>query len=274
MVDLEKSMFGLVCDFNNKYVRAGVTSQAKLAAVSDRRSTWETFRIKQLPGEEIWIQSAYTGNWVQTLSDSSRTLAAVPGRPDNFDLVDLGSGKFALKQGSDFVRAGVGRECYLGACSPHQDRWETFRFEANTMGELETVDWCYSINSHTPPTVTIEFWATVKNAGPFIWTNNQIGLTTGTMIAGWGEIWQFNDFEVDSFAGLDSGRTSRRLIGTVPWFPYEAGNEKLVQYVVTYDFTHPADIDKGNNGISFAVTNKEIEEGARVANQCSLMPTP
>lgn len=132
----------------------------------------------------------------------------------------------------------------------------------------EPAGWCYAIDSHTGPIELIIFKALIKNTSGLPWTSKKSGMKTGTMITGWGELWQFNGQEVDSFAGLPAGQRSWREIGRVPWSPYRAQNNKLVEYYVTCDFIHPDDVNRKNNSVQFFVTNKEIEEGAWSVNEC------
>lgn len=277
MSDFQSALFALVSDLSGMYVRAGMTQRTLLAACSGQASTWEAFKIEKASSDDrVWIRSAYNGKYVRALADPNNTLAAVGDARDQnstFHLIDAGLGKVALQLDGRYVRAGIGEYSYLGACSNHLKGWETFRLQPTEMGELVTVNWCYSIDSRTGPIVWIVFNALVKNNSGFPWISSKVGVTRQTLIS-FGEIWQFNNREVRSFAGLSAGHRVWREIGRVPWFPYKSGNNKLVEYFVTYDFAHPDDVDKGNNSIQFFVTNKEIEEGEHSVNLCRPMPEP
>jgi hypothetical protein len=75
-------------------VRAGVSSNSYLAAVSPHIKAWETFKLIDLGDGNVALQSVHNGK---------------------------------------YVRAGVGAESYLAAVSPHVKAWETFSLMTGKM---------------------------------------------------------------------------------------------------------------------------------------------
>ncbi len=114
------------------YVRAGLTQQSLLAAVSPHVQEWETFRVVPQDGAIVALQSIQSNKYVRAGVGEDSRLAAVSSQVsgwEKFRWIERGNGKIALQsvQNGKFVRAGWTRDGYLAAVSSEIKEWETFR---------------------------------------------------------------------------------------------------------------------------------------------------
>ena len=124
-------LIALQSDQNGKFVRAGVTQNTLLAAVSDQVHGWETFHLINLADGKVALQSDQNGKFVRAGVTQNTLLAAVSDQVhgwETFHLINLADGKVALQsdQNGKFVRAGVTQNTLLAAVSDQVHGWETF----------------------------------------------------------------------------------------------------------------------------------------------------
>jgi len=128
------NLIALKSAHNNKFVRAGVGDNTKLAASSSHVKSWETFKVVKLGDGNIALQSPQNGKYVRAGIGSNSYLAATSSKIqswETFKVIALGDGKIALQsiQSGKYIRAGATSHAYLAANSPHIKSWETFYIE-------------------------------------------------------------------------------------------------------------------------------------------------
>jgi hypothetical protein len=118
---------------NKKFVRAGVSSESYLAAVSNDALGWETFRMYELGADRIALQSTVSDKYIRAGLDVNSYLGAVSDHMlgwETFKIHKLDANKIALQStlSGKYVRAGVGSLCQLAASSEkiYSKGWEAF----------------------------------------------------------------------------------------------------------------------------------------------------
>lgn len=116
---------------SKKLVRAGVTQESLLAAVSNHTGGWESFNLVDIGNNRVVLQSVQSGKYLRAGHTSNCYVAALSdhvSRWEIFELINLGGSKYAFKsiQNGKYVRAGVTQESLLAAVSNAAGSWETF----------------------------------------------------------------------------------------------------------------------------------------------------
>jgi hypothetical protein len=145
-IDLGGGKFGLQCVKNGLYVTC--RNNVPLAAVSQRLSEWETFKLTKVSDRVCAFQAVNNRKYVGIGNDANKLLMAsasnisgkekfkfYPVFPVDQVLRELPAeetnnfiGLKLIKTGK-YVRAGLLDMCYLGASSSHFDIWEIFHME-------------------------------------------------------------------------------------------------------------------------------------------------
>lgn len=116
---------------NQKIIRAGLTQESLLGAVSTAKGSWESFRLVAMSGNRVALRSVQNNKLVKVMAAQQNLLAATSdqlGEWETFEMRELGGNKFALRsvKTGKYVRAGVGPESHLAAVSDQIGGWETF----------------------------------------------------------------------------------------------------------------------------------------------------
>ncbi|MBI5684722.1 MAG: hypothetical protein HZC54_06550 [Verrucomicrobia bacterium] len=139
---------------NQRWVRAGVGEDSKLAAVSDAAHGWETFEIHELGAGRVALRSVQSGRIVRGGISAQTLLGAVSraaGLWETFEMLPQSGNRVAFRCAANakYVRAGITDECLLAAVSDRIGRWEMF--EVSPVAERRTPSESTQSETRRPP---------------------------------------------------------------------------------------------------------------------------